>query len=234
MPVVLEDYPCSSIKESLIDEECIHIAWIGRLSRDKIYALINLMNHLEKIKIIKKFHIIGEGNCKHLLREYRFETIYLGTISPKDLPSYLQTHIDIVFAMGTSMLEAEKCGIPAVYTFYSWEEYSRDCFVWAFKLKNYCLGYKWEDRLVSDEKLMSLEQILNDFLVNMPHCSKEAREHFESFLIHKHIDRFLACVDETSYSNEVLRKEKSKTKLERLKFKLIKKLRFYKLREDRI
>lgn len=59
----------------------------------------------------------------------------------------------------------------------------------------------------------------------MSHRSKEAREHFESFLIEKHIDKFLQCVNETSYSKKILSKEKSRIKAERIKLKLFKKLR---------
>lgn len=228
MPVVLEDYPCSFTKESLIDEECINLAWVGRLSRDKIYALINLMDNLEKLKIEKKIklHIIGEGDSKHLIGEYKnFEIIYLGTLSPKDLPLYLQNNVDICFAMGTSMLEAEKCGVPAVMVFFTMEKSSSDCFLWTFKLRNYVLGYEMNLGLIPEKELMSLEQILNDFLANMSHRSKEAREHFESFLIEKHIDKFLQCVNETSYSKKILSKEKSRIKAERIKLKLFKKLR---------
>lgn len=179
VPVVLEDYPCSFTKETLVDKECIHIAWVGRLSRDKIYALINLMDNLEKLDLAKKIklHIIGEGDSKHLIREYPYEVIYLGTLSPKDLPLYLQKNCDICFAMGTSMLEAEKCGVPAAMVFYMTENSSSDCFLWTFKLRNYVLGYEMNLGL----ELMSLEQILNDFLANMSHRSKEARAHFESF-----------------------------------------------------
>ncbi|WP_300764947.1 glycosyltransferase [Helicobacter sp. UBA3407] len=225
VPVVLEDYPCSFTKETLVDKECIHIAWVGRLSRDKIYALINLMDNLEKLDLAKKIklHIIGEGDSKHLIREYPYEVIYLGTLSPKDLPLYLQKNCDICFAMGTSMLEAEKCGVPAAMVFYMTENSSSDCFLWTFKLRNYVLGYEMNLGL----ELMSLEQILNDFLANMSHRSKEARAHFESFLIEKHIDKFLQCVNETSYSMEVLKKEKLKIKLGRIlrKVKNIKKLK---------
>ncbi|MCX2717903.1 glycosyltransferase [Helicobacter sp. MIT 21-1697] len=224
VPVILEDYPCSFTKETLVDEECIHIAWVGRLSRDKIYALINLMDNLEKLDLDKKIklHIIGEGDSKHLIREYPYEVIYLGTLSPKDLPLYLQKNCDICFAMGTSMLEAEKCGVPAAMVFYTTEKFSNDSFVWTFKLKNYVLGYEKSLGLIPETELMSLEQILNDFLANMAHRSKEARAHFESFLIEKHIEKFLQCANETSYSMEVLSKEKSKIKVERLKCKIIK------------
>lgn len=229
MPVVLEDYPCSFTKEILVDKECIHIAWVGRLSRDKIYALINLMDNLEKLDLAKKIklHIIGEGDSKHLIREYPYEVIYLGTLSPKDLPLYLQKNCDICFAMGTSMLEAEKCGVPAAMVFYTTENSSSDCFLWTFKLRNYVLGYEMNLGLIPEKELMSLEQILNDFLANMSHRSKEARAHFESFLIEKHIDKFLQCVNETSYSMEVLKKEKLKIKLGRIlrKVKNIKKLK---------
>ncbi len=123
------------------------------------------------------------------------------------------------------MLEAEKCGVPAVMVFFTMEKSSSDCFLWTFKLRNYVLGYEMNLGLIPEKELMSLEQILNDFLANMSHRSKEAREHFESFLIEKHIDKFLQCVNETSYSKKILSKEKSRIKAERIKLKLFKKLR---------
>lgn len=219
MPVVLEDYQTSFLKESLIDEQYINLAWIGRLSADKIYALINLMDNLEKLKIDKKIklHIIGEGDSGHLIGEYKnFEIIYLGTLFPKDLPLYIQNNIDIVFAMGTSMLESEKCGVPAVMVFYTIEKSSKDCFLWTFKLQNYVLGYDVQLELIPQKELMTLEQILNDFLLNMSHRSKQAREHFESFLIDRHIVKFLKYANETSYTKEILKKEKLKIKLGRI------------------
>lgn len=219
MPVVLEDYQTSFLKESLIDEQYINLAWIGRLSADKIYALINLMDNLEKLKIDKKIklHIIGEGDSGHLIGEYKnFEIIYLGTLFPKDLPLYIQNNIDIVFAMGTSMLESEKCGVPAVMVFLTMENSSKDCFLWTFKLQNYVLGYDAQLELIPQKELMTLEQILNDFLLNMSHRSKQARDHFESFLIDRHIVKFLKYANETSYTKEILKKEKLKIKLGRI------------------
>lgn len=219
MPVVLENYQTSFVKESLIDEQYINLAWIGRLSADKIYALINLMDNLEKLKIDKKIklHIIGEGDSGYLIGEYKnFEIIYLGTLFPKDLPLYIQNNIDIVFAMGTSMLESEKCGVPAVMVFLTMENSSKDCFLWTFKLQNYVLGYDAQLELIPQKELMTLEQILNDFLLNMSHRSKQAREHFESFLIDRHIVKFLKYANETSYTKEILKKEKLKIKLGRI------------------
>lgn len=63
---------------------------------------------------------------------------------------------------------------------------------------------------------MTLEQILNDFLLNMSHRSKQARDHFESFLIDRHIVKFLKYANETSYTKEILKKEKLKIKLGRI------------------
>lgn len=219
MPVVLEDYQTSFLKESLIDEQYINLAWIGRLSADKIYALTNLMDNLEKLKIDKKIklHIIGEGDSRHLIGEYKnFEVIYLGTLFPKDLPIYIQNNIDIVFAMGTSMLESEKCGVPAVMVFLTMENSSKDCFLWTFKLKNYVLGYDAQLELIPQKELMTLEQILNDFLLNMSHRSKQARGHFESFLIDRHIVKFLKYANKTSYTKRILKREKLKIKLGRI------------------
>lgn len=224
IPVMLEDYPSPPLKQKLINEQCLNIGWIGRLSDDKIYALINLMDNLEKINIHKKvkLHIIGKGDSEHLLKKYdNFEVIMLGTIKNQDLSSYIENNLDLVFAMGTSMLEAEKCAIPAVMVFYILKESAENRFLWTFKLKNYTLGYSPEFKLVPENEIMTLEQIINDFLANIPQRSKQAREHFESFLMEKHINKLLDCVNQTSYSPSTLKKEKFRAKIIRLKYRWI-------------
>ncbi|TLD82018.1 hypothetical protein LS68_003145 [Helicobacter sp. MIT 05-5293] len=222
IPVMLEDYPSPPLKQKLINEEYINIGWVGRLSSDKIYALINLMDNLEKIHIDKKIklHIIGEGDSKHLLKSYKnFETIMLGTIENKKLNPYIENNLDLVFAMGTSMLEAEKSAIPAVMVFYTLKDSTQNSFLWTFKLKNYILGYEEKMGLISDDEKMTLGQILNDFLTNIPLHSKQAREHFESFLINRHISSFLDCTNTTTYSIKTYRKEKVLLKIGKLKAK---------------
>lgn len=223
VPVMLEDYPSPPLRQKLINEQILNIGWIGRLSIDKIYSLRNLMDNLEKININKKvkLHIIGEGDFGHLIKKYNnFEVIMLGTIKNQDLSSYIEKNLDLVFAMGTSMLEAEKCAVPAVIVFYILKDSAENRFLWTFKLKNYTLGYDPEFKLVSENEIITLEQIINDFLANISQRSKQAREHFESFLMEKHINKLLDCVNQTNYSLSIFKKEKIRTKIARFKVKL--------------
>ncbi|EAC1339060.1 TPA: hypothetical protein R8X70_000155 [Campylobacter coli] len=207
VPVMLDNVRYT-VKKQLNEKNTLNIAWIGRLSEDKIYALINLMERLEKIRLddLKiKLHIVGEGPYgAKLFKDYKnFSILTYGSIQPKELSIFLEKNIDLVFAMGTSMLEAEKLGIPSALVFYTEKITSDNCFLWSFKLKEYCLGMEDKNNYKAD--IVELESIIGYFLKNIQLYSIEARKHFEQFLIDKQIYSFVECVNNTEYTNEALR-----------------------------
>lgn len=207
VPVMLDDSEYLERKQ-LIEKGVLNVAWIGRLSEDKINSLINLIENFEKITLdnIKiKLHIIGEGPCEiKLFREYKnFSILMHGSMQSRELTSFLQENVDLVFAMGTSMLEAEKLGIPSVLLFYSEKTSKDNCFLWSFKLQHYCLGI--ENRKDYEGNIDTLEDIIKYFVINIQLCSIRARKHFERFIINRQINKFIACINNAEYSNEMLK-----------------------------
>ena len=126
-----------------------------------------------------------------------------GSMQSRELTSFLQENVDLVFAMGTSMLEAEKLGIPSVLLFYSEKTSKDNCFLWSFKLRHYCLGI--ENRKDYEGNIDTLEDIIKYFVINIQLCSIRARKHFERFIINRQINKFIACINNAEYSNEMLK-----------------------------
>lgn len=201
VPVMLNDAKCN-VKHRLLNKNEINIGWLGRLSEDKIYALINFLDNLENIIIDKvsiKVHIIGSGSCEDMIPKHykNFRILMQGTIQPVDLDEFLLKNIDLMFAMGTSMLEAEKLGIPSVLTFYKTKPSIANKFIWSFLLKDYCLGLEDNQEYINDKQ--SLNIILNNFLKDTEFYSLSARKHFEGFLINNQIENFIDIVNNSEY-----------------------------------
>ncbi|EPP8196541.1 hypothetical protein ACUVGL_000959 [Campylobacter lari] len=203
IPVMLNNC-CFKIRKKLLFQNAINLAWIGRLSRDKIYSLINILYNLENISLKNTeiyFHIIGDGECNHKLKKTynNFHIIQHKTIAPNQLSSFLIQHIDLVFAYGTSLLEAEKLGIPTIAPYYTTNKTFSNEFVWGFNLKDYCLAPINKEWYSNDTN--TIENLLNNFMENIQFHSTQAREHFENFTLDKQINLFLQSVNRTTFSN---------------------------------
>ena len=128
------------------DDNVINIAWIGRLSDDKIYSLVYILDKIIEYKLTNvKFTVIGQGSNKHKLNKYLsskdIEITIEENITNSFLDNYLLENIDLVFAMGTSALESAKLGIPTIlvdpFNKKVWFNYK---FKWLHESKNYDLG----------------------------------------------------------------------------------------------
>ena len=130
---------------TLIDNDTINIAWLGRLDSDKIYALINLLEQFDSYKtnLKKKIHIIGSGSSKELIDEtkYKIDIVWTSTLLNDDLDNYLIDHVDILFAMGMSCLEGANLRIPTILLSYGLEFFQTDTYHWLFGMSDYTLGY---------------------------------------------------------------------------------------------
>ena len=143
--------PCPMPKETanvnLIGENEINICVLGRLVREKVFPLINVLDNLlvyesDRKKIV---HIIGDGDSKRLidLNKYKnkIEIKFTGTIKEiSELHNYLKNNVDIVFAMGTSVIEAAGMKLPAVVLPYSYNKIKNSRFMYFFENQNYTLG----------------------------------------------------------------------------------------------
>lgn len=138
-------------KSCIIHPQNINIGYLGRLDSDKIYALLNLMECLDKYKtpLIKNIHIIGEGECEKLLNK-QFNTINIiktGSLINQDKIHYIINNIDIMFSFGISMIECASLKIPSVSIpcFIPTDLYNEKDFCYFYDLCNYNCGYYIND-----------------------------------------------------------------------------------------
>lgn len=112
-------------------ENCLRLAWIGRLVDFKYYPLKNalrMVNELQPdlgLRIV--CDIIGGGDYERRLRAEvadfpNLEIRFLGEMDMPVLERHLVTHTDVLFAMGTSALEGARHGIPTILLDLSYRE----------------------------------------------------------------------------------------------------------------
>ena len=155
--------------ENLIDSNTINIGWLGRLSRDKICSLYNLVDNVAKIDDRRKIrlHIIGNGVCRKEVEKYcskyqNIDFVFYGTIKKHELDELLINCIDILFAMGTSLIDAAALGIPAVMVQISSKPFEDDQFIWLYDTKEYCVGILNEQKKKFAVKYTRFNDIISE------------------------------------------------------------------------
>ena len=132
-----------------------NLGWVGRLSEEKIFPLLHILEQCNMLLVQEpghkiKFHIIGDGPCKGQLDTFtkhpHLELIFAGTVQNDALDTYLIENVDVLFAMGTSALEGAKQGIPTVLVDYSYQRIALSHrFRWLFESALYSLGNRYQD-----------------------------------------------------------------------------------------
>lgn len=132
----------------LISDEEMHLTWLGRLVPDKMYSLLYLINHYAQYATSRRkvLHIIGDGSsraeieayCKRFYNKITFD--FKGTVTGNELDEFLIENTDILFAMGTSLLEGAALKIPTAIVLLDTVQIKTDEFFWMFDSKEYCCG----------------------------------------------------------------------------------------------
>ncbi len=133
--------------QELINHSEINICIVGRLVREKVFPLINVLDNLAvyETKLKKIVHIIGDGDSRELIEcdkyKNKVEIRFTGTLNDiSELHKYLKDHADIVFAMGTSVIEAAAMKIPSVILPYAYNRLKNTKFMYFFDSFDYVLG----------------------------------------------------------------------------------------------
>lgn len=142
------------MKRKEFNDREINVVWLSRLGTDKICSLLNIIDNFAKLQTdrIKRLHIIGDGIRRDVVEQYakkfkeRLEIIFTGTLQREDLTDYMLLNADVVFAMGTSVVDAAALKIPSVVVQLSTKPFKDDAFYWLFDAKEYCVG------ITTDEK----------------------------------------------------------------------------------
>lgn len=174
LPLNLNNTCYLKAPNTLVHDDEINIIWLSRLSPDKVESLCNIMYNfsLYETHRKKRLHIIGDGvkrdYAESISKKYKasIECIFLGTLIGDELKQYMITNGDILFGMGTSVLEGAECHIPSVIVQLSSVPFYDDSFFWFYKTTEYCVGITHDQKDKFDVEYVTLSNILNDIYLN--------------------------------------------------------------------
>lgn len=147
LPLFLPPKPQTTPRK-LINNHEIHLVWLGRFNKEKIYSLFNIIDNYAAYQTTRRkvMHIIGNGRWRADVERYigkfkdKIDFEMAGTIRKDKLDSYLLKNADIVFAMGLSSFEGAALHIPSAIVRLDTQEIRGDEFWWVFDTKEYCAG----------------------------------------------------------------------------------------------
>lgn len=146
VPIVIPDRE-KRADGKLISTNQRNIAILGRLVEDKVYSVIDILRNISKLEgdILTKVYIIGDGEYRDKIAEQTFldniELIFCGTMTISDIDNLLCEKVDILFAMGTSILEGAAVGIPSVIIPNDIKEFQCDRYAYLYESTGYLLGW---------------------------------------------------------------------------------------------
>ncbi len=156
-------------RPELVAEDEINIAIFGRLTLDKVYAAVDVLDHLVKLKRMEpvNIHIIGSGRSVEeeniLFQRYypkNFNLIKYGTMELQKALKAIGENADILFAMGTSALDGASIGIPTVIIPNEVTPFSCGKYVFLYQSKGYMLGWGTEQLGELDLPIQTMEEII--------------------------------------------------------------------------
>lgn len=135
-------------KKELVQNDAINLCFLSRLAPDKKNSLYYLIQNYAKYKTnkIKRLHIIGDGisekDVKRFCKDYQkdIEFIFTGTIPREELDNYLINNTDILFGVGTSVLEGASLKMPSVILLMDNKRIQDNEAFWIYNTKEYCMG----------------------------------------------------------------------------------------------
>ena len=136
---------CGSLE--LIRKDEVHIAVLGRLCKDKIFSVLNLLGQLNYLETNQEKHlyVIGDGSEIQLLRRAetteRVHLHMMGTLTGDRLQNFLTTQVDVLFGMGLSVLEGAAMSLPAVVMPHNVIPFQLDAYAFLQECRGYATGW---------------------------------------------------------------------------------------------
>ena len=222
IPIVLQ-LDEHEIRNSLIQENVINIAILGRLTNDKTCALINVLQCIDDLpqKRTTNIYIIGDGPKKQTITSILLNsniTIHMmGTLVDETLMNMLATKVDIVFAMGQSLLFAGLMGLPSVIIPSCNHPFHKDEFTYLHESTGFSLGWYVEQIPQLHVKTHSIGEILDDIYIKGR--KKEIGQTTRRYCVENHsnnIEQFISALNETTLLEREFRSFSKKQRIIRL------------------
>lgn len=177
-------------KKQLINCSEMNIAVIGRLVPDKIYAITDLLHNISTdVDCSKKIniYIIGDGECRNMLSEWpipsNINLIFCGTLSIDEIGRTLSKNVDVLFAMGTSVLEGASIGLPSVVIPNDIEPFACNRYAYLYECSGFLLG--WGPNQIDELEIIthSLGEIIEDVYQNngKENIGFKCREYYKKY-----------------------------------------------------
>ena len=159
--------------KNLIDENNINIAFLSRLALDKIQSLFYLIKNFADYKTDKKkrLHIIGDGRSRRIVENFcknyenEIEFIFTGTINREKLDDYLINNVDILFGVGTCILESAALKMPSVMLLIGSKRFEDEDAIWLYNSKEYCVGILQKEKFDFAQPLTPISKILDSVYI---------------------------------------------------------------------
>lgn len=160
------------VKRELVSNKARNIAVLGRLVPDKIYAVLDLIDNIIATRDTVKtnIYVIGEGNCAYMLFDRKLPS-HIRLIKCKTMPiekiiTLFCKKVDIVFAMGTSVLDGATVKLPSVIIPNDVKPFSCNKYSYLYETVGYSLG--WGPDQIDDLEIVThtAEEILEDIYVH--------------------------------------------------------------------
>jgi len=154
-------------------KEKIIMGWVGRIADFKYpilkHTIGRLSTLLSLLDLDVHFHIIGDGYFLQDLKAYtaqfkNIEFTFHGELDQSGVKKALSNDMRLVFAMGTSALEAASNGVPTVLLNFSFDEIAFHKYEWLHLQQGFSVGAKIDGKKRMEDD--GLEAILHDFLEN--------------------------------------------------------------------
>ncbi len=185
LPVPATDYEGEmKMKEQ---KSVIDFCWLGRISIEKAHILVYVLKKSSEYALRNKkkirFHILGFGELSEMVNsldldnEY-FEKMNVQPIRFADIDNYLLNKVDLMFAMGTSALEAAKLAIPTILVDQALSPIEEDyMFRMLYERKGYDLGHTLSRTdFLKDNK--SFDKCVEEVIYHYEDSSTRCRTYF--------------------------------------------------------
>lgn len=146
LPIPFEAKPADATVLPAAD--ALYLTWIGRISYEKIYSILHVMDQVAAVRTHKGrsivFTVIGEGEKLEEAKAYaaglNIPCRFPGTMTGAALENAIR-ETEIGLAMGTSALELAARNVPSVLLDYSYTPIPPETrYRWLFETEGFALG----------------------------------------------------------------------------------------------
>lgn len=213
LPIVIEERNINNanLQRKKPDEDSLSIGWLGRLDGDKVNSLINTLDNLVELDLNVNidFHIIGDGNSKHLINlgkySKKIRIIFSSLLYGLDRDQYILKNIDLMVAMGMSATDSACLGLATIIPLVSSSPFRDDKYIPVYELEGYSLGWCKEDLCHIKHKCHTLYQLIELYLKDRETFSNNCRNFvIDTFSISNTVNKLLDITGQTTLTTSKL------------------------------